>query len=207
MQHAQIELAVGHAALGRLGEPFGGQFELLVAHFATGIESRQIVHGHAIAALGAALVPQPRLFEVLFDPGADLVEIAQPILCGHETLGRRPLIPARRFLEVLGHDPAFPEDGRHLELRLGIALGGRFAQLERANRLWRQVKAFGNGRDSGRGRGDRSGHDRSLFGLGHSQRDASALGLQRRRHRRRRGQAGRAPKAHRVERASETRDE
>src|SRR5690606_19360390 len=58
IEHAKVELAVGHATCGSLGEPLCSSLEFLVAQNATGIERGKVVHSHAIAGLGSALVPE-----------------------------------------------------------------------------------------------------------------------------------------------------
>ena len=73
-------------------------------------------------------------------PLPDLIEIAQPVLGRNEALRRGALVPGRGRRIVLRHGAAFGIDGADLELGARIAIGGRLAQVDRADRFGRQLE-------------------------------------------------------------------
>src|SRR5204862_6706877 len=78
IEDAEVELAVGDAAIGRLAEPLRRALVIGALAAAVGVEHGEIMHRLGVAAFGSLKVITSRDLDVLFHAHALLVEGAKP---------------------------------------------------------------------------------------------------------------------------------
>ena len=135
IEDAEVELAVGDAAIGRLAEPLRRALVVGALAAAVGVEHGQIMHRLGVAALGGLHVIAPRDIDVLLHAEALLVEGPEPEDRRHHAGLRRAVVPFRGFVEIRGHAFAFGEAHADLVGRGRIALQRGGAQHRSADRL------------------------------------------------------------------------
>ena len=103
IEDAEVELAVGDAAIGGLAEPLRRALVVGALAAAVGVEHGQIMHRLGVAAFGGLQIVTPRDVDVLFHAHALLVEGAEPEDRGHHAGLRRAVIPFCGFVEIGGY--------------------------------------------------------------------------------------------------------
>src|SRR5207249_3388225 len=133
IEDAEVELAVGDAAVGGLAEP--GRRALVVGALAAaiGVEHGQIMHRLGAAALGRLLVITPRDIDVLLHAQALLVEGPEPEDRRHHAGLRRAVVPFCGLVEIGGNALAFGKTYADLVGRSRVALQRGGAQYRSAN--------------------------------------------------------------------------
>src|SRR5208283_175151 len=101
IEDAEVELAVGDAAIGGLAEPLSRVLVVGALAAAVGVEHGEVMHRLGVAALGGLHVVAPRDVDVLFDAETLLIEGSEPEYRGDHAGLRRAVIPFGGLFEVL----------------------------------------------------------------------------------------------------------
>ena len=135
IEDAEVELAVGDAAIGGLAEPLRRALVVGALAAAVGVEHGQIMHRLGVAALGRLQVVAPRDIDVLFHAQALFVEGPEPEDRRHHAGLRRAVVPFRGLVEIRGDAFAFGEAHADFIGRGRIALERGGAQHRSADRV------------------------------------------------------------------------
>ena len=140
IENAQIELAIGNAAIGRFFEPLRGAGVIRTFAAAVGIEHRQIVHGLGVSALSGLQIISSCDVDVLCHAQAFFVERAQPEDRRHYSGLCRAVVPFRGFV-VVGRDSlAFGKAPRDFISRRRVALQRGCAQGRSADAVGQSLR-------------------------------------------------------------------
>ncbi len=135
IEDAEVELAVGDAAVRRLAEPFRSILVIGALAAAVSVEHGEIMHRLGVAALGGLQIITPRDVDVLFHAHPFFVEGTEPEDRRHHAGLRRAVVPFGGLVEILSHPFAFGEANADLIGRGRVTLQRSPAQPRSADRI------------------------------------------------------------------------